>query len=68
MFGKAWKKFWGHFDNMMDELPNVIDEAKKSGASEVTISDGDIDIRGKFNSLKINGYTIRVPDKVMKGK
>jgi len=67
MFGKEWDRFWDSFDKMMSALPAMVDKAVASGTRKVTISNGDIVLRGNFKSLRINGRLIRIPKEILEG-
>lgn len=73
------KKFWETFDSLMkkvgglyvdvDDLVNTATSSKFDLGDRgvvVIINNGEIDIKGHIESLKINGYTVRVPDYVLK--
>ena len=65
-----WDSLWKKFDDLMAALPGAIKEAVEEGRDGVTtsvINNGDVVLRGKFRSLRINGYKVRVPDYVLKG-
>lgn len=49
---------------MPDAVEDFTDYARIHG-SVVIIVNGDVSISGKFRSLKINGYTVRVPRYVL---
>lgn len=68
MFGKKWDKLWACFDKTMDALPDAIDEAVRGGGVFVNGNGGNIVIKGRVKSLRINGRLIRLPDEVMRGK
>lgn len=66
----AWDKFWVRFDAMMDAVPDMVDEAVEGaipGMVSTQITDGHVVINGEVQSLKINGYQVRVPSHVMRG-
>lgn len=66
-----WESLWNSFGELMDKLPGAIEEAVGGGVEGATasqVSNGNVILRGHFKSLKINGYTIRVPDHVLRGK
>lgn len=68
---KIWNKFWENFDNLFQLLPLAIEDFKRDGdpsSSVVEINNNNIEIHGTFQSLKINGYKVKVPDKVLRGK
>ena len=65
-----WDRFWSKFGALFDDMPGVFEEAVEGRIDGVTVSqvnNGHIQLRGKFKSLRINGYEVRVPEKVMRG-
>ena len=70
---KAWDKMWQKFEEMMNLLPDAIDESLASmsstiGQTKVTIHHvGHVVITGRVDSLTINGFTIRLPNHVKSG-
>ncbi len=81
MFGKSWNKLWKSFGEVMESVPDVIEDAIKDGGAEsihisdvngkmfgVVVKNGKVVIRGDVEGLRINGKTIRLPDAVMKGE
>lgn len=71
MFGEKWNRFWERFERAMNALPDAIDEAVDEGIPNGTVMnsvDGHIQIIGRIRSLRINGFLVRVPDHVMKGR
>jgi len=62
MFGKSWTNFWKAFEKLMEDIPSWV----SGESSEITIDNNNISINGNFKSLKINGFTIKVPSGVMK--
>lgn len=68
MFGKNWDKFWGRFNFAMESLPDALNEAVDDGIPGCVVmsnKNGHIVIRGRISSLRINGWLVRVPEKVM---
>jgi hypothetical protein len=68
---KAWDSFWKKFDALMDAMPDAIEDAASGGVPGVVstqITNGHVSVNGHLKSLKINGYTVRVPEHVMRGK
>lgn len=66
-----WDSFWQSFDAMMGKLPGAVDEALRDGRGGAWTShivNGDVTLEGRFTSLRINGYAVRVPGHVMRGK
>lgn len=67
---KAWEKFWGRFDFAMKVLPEAMDEAMAGGIPDsiiMTSINGDVVLRGRIKSLRINGKLIRFPAGVLEG-
>jgi hypothetical protein len=68
---KRWDAFWVSFNGLFDKLPGAIEDAIEGGVDGATVSqvsNGHIVLRGKFKSLKINGFTVRIPRHVLDGK
>lgn len=79
--GKKWDEFWKRFDTTMDALPDAIDEmvdkldsmVAGSGCGvydvhSVDINNGEAILTGRFKSIRINGFLIKVPAHVLEGK
>ena len=67
----AWDSMWKAFDKMMAALPGAIEEARSGRIEGVTVTsndDGHLNLSGKFKSIRVNGYQLRVPSYVMRGE
>lgn len=66
-----WREWWRKFDRLFDGFEDAVSEALDDGVpgtSQMTNTNGHINIRGDFKSLKINNFIVRVPDRVMRRK
>ena len=68
---KAWDQMWKKFDEMMSLLPDAISDFQGThsySCSSLDMKDGVVHICGRVDKLVINGYTIRLPEKVTNGR
>lgn len=67
-------KFWNAFDRLFEEFDALFKKIEKEGMSvesnnvSIQVKDLDVTINGKIGVLRINGYRIRLPDRVISGK